>query len=337
MKILVTIPAGDIFASFIYPETIKRMQQMGELVLNDTGRNFTEDEFCGQVKGVDIVVAGWGSPQLSEKVMANADSLKYFVHTGGAVASYVCEEVYNRGVKVLSGNEMYAESVAEGVIAYILAALRRIPHFSSELANKNWSWPNMSDNFARGLLGRSVGIVSYGAISKYLIPMLQPFRAKIKLYSRRPMDTEFLAKYNITQVSIDEIFETCDIITMQTALNEHTVNMITKTQLDKIKDGALFLNTSRGPIVNEADLIAAIKEKRFDVVLDVYDQEPPAPDSQLYGNDNLMMMPHMAGPTIDMRDMITNALLSDVEGNMAGQPLANEVPWERARAMTVSK
>jgi len=338
MKILVTIPqGGDIFNSFIYPATIERMRGMGELILNDLGREFTEEEFCEKIKGVDILVEGWCSPQLSEAVMANADSLKYFIHTGGAVASYVCEEVYKRGVKVLSGNELYAESVAEGVVAYILTALRRIPHFSRQLAEKNWCWSNLGENFARGLLGRSVGIVSYGSISKYLIPMLQPFRVNIKLYSRRPMDAEFLAKYNIEQVGIDEIFETCDIITMQTALNEHTIDMITKKQLDKIKDGALFINTSRGPIVNEADLIAAVKEKRFDVVLDVYNQEPPPADSGLYGNDNLMMMPHMAGPTIDRRDMITNELLTDVQGNMAGAPLANEVPWERAEAMTVSK
>lgn len=337
MKILVTIPQGELFDSFVYPQTVERMRSMGEVVLNETAQNWTHQELCEKIKGVDIIVEGWGSPRVDEEVMANADSLKYFVHTGGTVAPYICEEVYKRGVKVLSGNEMYAESVAEGVVAYALASLRQIPRFATETGSKSWHRQDLGGNMAKGLLDRTVGIVSYGTISKYLIPMLMPFRCKIKLYSRRPMDARFLAKYNIQQVGLDEIFETCDIITMQTALNEHTIDMVTKKQLSMLKDGALFINTSRGPIVNEPDLIEAIRENRFNIVLDVYNQEPPADDSGLYGHSNVMMMPHMAGPTIDRRDMITNALLSDVQNNMAGGVLVHEVLWEKAREMTVNK
>ena len=117
-------------------------------------------------------------------------------HTGGSVANYVCEEVYKKGITVISGNEMYAESVAEGVIAYILSSLRMIPRFSHRLSyDKVWESQDLGRNYAKGLLDRTVGIVSYGTISKYIIPMLQPFHVKIKLYSRKTMPQEFLEEY----------------------------------------------------------------------------------------------------------------------------------------------
>lgn len=335
MNILVSIPQGDLFNSFIYKETVERMRKMGNVVLNETNAQFTHEELCEKIKGMDVVITGWGSPWIDEDVLQYADSLKYVAHTGGSVANYVCEEVYKRGITVISGNEMYAESVAEGVIAYILASLRMIPRFSHRLSyDKVWENQDLGRNYAKGLLDRTVGIVSYGTISKYIIPMLQPFHVKIKLYSRKTMPQEFLEKYNVEQVSLEELFSTSDIITLQTAKNPHTIGMINKKYLSLIKDGALFVNTSRGPIVDEDDLIAEIEKDRIYVMLDVYNKEPLPQDSPLLGREKVLLMPHMAGPTIDRRDAITNALLTEIENHMAGKPLTLEIPWELAREMT---
>lgn len=335
MNILVSIPQGNLFNSFIYKETVERMRKMGNVVLNESNAHFTHEELCEKIKGMDIVITGWGSPCIDADVLQYADSLKYVAHTGGSVANYVCEEVYKKGITVISGNEMYAESVAEGVIAYILSSLRMIPRFSHRLSyDKVWENQDLGRNYAKGLLDRTVGIVSYGTISKYIIPMLQPFHVKIKLYSRKTMPQEFLEKYNVEQVSLEEVFSTSDIITMQTAKNPQTIGMINKKHLSLIKDGALFVNTSRGPIVDEDDLIAEIEKDRIYVMLDVYNKEPLPQDSPLLGREKVLLMPHMAGPTIDRRDAITNALLTDIENHMAGKPLTLEIPWELAREMT---
>lgn len=338
MNILVAIPRKtELFDSFIYQKTVERMQAMGNVVFNETKQNLTHEEMCEKIKGMDVVVLGWGSPRIDEEVLQNADSLKYVLHTGGSVASYVCEEVYKRGIVVMSGNEMYAESVAEGVIAYMLTALRRIPHFSNALRfEKKWLGANLGEGFVRGLLGRTVGIVSYGTISKYLIPMLQPFHVKIKLYSRKQLPQEFLDKYNIEQVSLEEVFEQSDIVTIQTAKNPHTIGMINKNHLSRMKDGTLFINTSRGPVVEEADLIAEIEKDRLFVALDVYNQEPLPADSPFLGRDKVLLMPHQAGPTIDRRDAITNELLTEMERHMQGKPTWLEIPWELAQSMTTS-
>lgn len=334
MNILISIPRGPIFDMFLYPKTLERLKKMGNVELNEMQRHFTHEELCKKIRGVDMIITGWVSPRLDPEVMANADSLKFLVHTGGSVAPFVCEEVYKRGVKVLSGNELYAESVAEGVIAYMLTSLRQIPKFSADLAKGKWNNLDLGENMSRGLLDSTVGIVSYGTISKYLVPMLQPFRVKIKLYSRKKLLQELLEKYNIEQVSLEEVFSKSDIITVQTSLNKHTVGMIDKRLLSLIKDGALFINTARGPIVCEADLVEEIKKNRFSVVLDVFDREPLPQDSPLLGHPNVMLMPHMAGPTMDRRGMVVDQLLDDVENYLAGGKLTYEVPWEKAQEMT---
>lgn len=332
MNILVEIPQGALFDSFIYKETVERMKKMGNVVLNETTSHFTHEEMCEKIKGMDVIVTGWGTPRIDEEVLENADSLKYVAHTGGTVANYISKAVYDKGVKVISGNEMYAESVAEGVIAYMLSSLRLIPYYSHKLSwEKSWE-----SKFDRGLLDRTVGIVSYGTISKYLIPMLQPFHVKIKLYSRKVMPKEFLEKYNVEQVSLNDVFAKSDIVTIQTAKNPHTINMITKEQLSLLKDGALFMNTSRGPIVNEEDLIAEIEKDRLFVMLDVYNTEPLTknPDHPFFCHEKVMLMPHRAGPTVDRRDAITNALLTNIEYDMAGKPMPLEIGWELAQSMT---
>lgn len=335
MNILVSIPQGDLFNSFIYKNTVERMRKMGNVVLNESNAHFTHEELCEKIKGMDVVITGWGSPCIDADVLQYADSLKYVAHTGGSVANYVCEEVYKKGITVISGNEMYAESVAEGVIAYILSSLRMIPRFSHRLSyDKVWESQDLGRNYAKGLLDRTVGIVSYGTISKYIIPMLQPFHVKIKLYSRKTMPQEFLEEYNVEQVSLEDVFSTSDVVTIQTAKNPHTIGMINKKHLSLMKDGALFVNTSRGPIVDEGDLIAEIEKDRIYVMLDVYNQEPLPQDSPFLGREKVLLMPHMAGPTIDRRDAITNALLTDIENHMAGKPLTLEIPWELAREMT---
>jgi phosphoglycerate dehydrogenase-like enzyme len=245
--------------------------------------------------------------------------------------------MFDRGIRVICGNEFFAESVAEGCIAYMLSALRMIPDQATALKNeKRWKGANGQLVEDRGLLNKTVGIVSFGAISKYLVEMLQVFHCKIKLYSRRPLDEEYCRAKNIEQASMEEIFSTCDIISIQTAYNEHTHHMINRDLLKLIKPGALFLNTSRGKVIDELALIEELKDGRFTAFLDVYDQEPPAPENELFNLPNVYMMPHRGGPTIDRRPVIAENLFREAYAyvNDPTSPLRDEITREKAATMT---
>lgn len=186
----------------------------------------------------------------------------------------------------------------------------------------------------RGLLNRTVGIVSYGAIAKHLAAMLQVFGCKIKVYSRSISDDE-LKKYNMEKVTLEELFSTCDVISVHTAYNEHTKHFIEKKYLSLIKKGALFINTSRGAVVNEEELIEELSTGRFYAALDVFEKEPLPKDSKLYDMDNVLIMPHKGGPTKDMyRHLTTGILMEMAEFLLNGKEPVSLIPKERAFSMS---
>jgi phosphoglycerate dehydrogenase-like enzyme len=127
MKILVTIPNGDVKDTFIPPDVARKLESMGTVVWNDSDSNWSGDELGERLLGVDVCITGWTSPSFDEAALKKADRLKLVAHTGGAVTTYVSEAFFDRGLRIVSGNRLYAESVAEGVIAYVLSALRDIP------------------------------------------------------------------------------------------------------------------------------------------------------------------------------------------------------------------
>jgi phosphoglycerate dehydrogenase-like enzyme len=128
MKILVAIPNGDIKDTFIPPEVAEKLESLGTAVWNEGSEHWSGDELRDMLPGIGVCVTGWSDACFDENVLKGADSLKLVAHTGGAVASFVSPAFFDRGLTIVSGNRLYAESVAEGAIAYILSALRDIPY-----------------------------------------------------------------------------------------------------------------------------------------------------------------------------------------------------------------
>ena len=333
MKSFVTLPKNSVFPTFFPDENIALAESLGEVVWNDKEVHLSHDEIAESIKNSDIYVTGWGSPRLDSRILNSAPNLRLLVHLCGTVVPVVSDELWERGIRVISGNDFFAESVAEGTIGYILSALRDIPKYSSRLKNEK-KWKTSSD-INRGLLGKTVGIVSYGAIARHLVRMLQPFRVKIKIYDIKPLPEEDIRKYNLTFASLEEIFSTCDIVTVHTPLNEHTHHLIGAPLLSLLKDDALFVNTSRGAVVDQKALEEELASGRFRAVLDVYEKEPPEPDCPLFDLPNVMMIAHMAGPTIDLRSYITKELLLESAGYVErGEPLAHEITRQVASTMS---
>lgn len=321
MKILVTQPAGNTRDSFITPDCAELLEKLEDVEYNNTGREFTEAELREKLKGKDIALTGWGTAMLGKTVLEGNSRLKMIAHTGGTVNSLVDDYAYTHGIKVISGNDVYAESVAEAVIAYMLLGLRKIPKYM-ELVRAN-SWYNYVDSW-EGLLDRTVGFISFGMIPKHLVKMLKPFRVKIKVYSSHISDEE-LKEYGMERATPEEVFSTCDVISIHSALNEKTRHMINQELLGKIQDGAVLINTSRGAVIDEAALVEEMKKNRFTAVLDVYEHEPLPLDHPLRSLPNVYPIPHMGGPTYDRRRFVTLALIEDMNNMISGKPLKMEI------------
>lgn len=330
MKVLVAIPLGITRDTFIPNDAEKIINSLGDVEWNNSTEQFSEEELRDKLDGKDVCITGWNNIKFTREVLARAKDLKLVAHTGGTVASIVSDDLYERGVKVISGNLFFAESAAEGVIAYILAALRDIPYYSNSMKRGGWKEP---DYYNEGLLDQTVGLVGFGGIAKFVIEMLKPFRANIKVFSNH-LDNGAAAGYGIKKASLEEIFTACRIISIHLSRRPDTFHMINRKLLKMIPDGSVLVNTARGSIIDEEALTEELARGKFKAVLDVYEKEPLPYDSKLRAMKNVILMPHMAGPTIDRRKLVTIGLVDDIKSFFNGGALKNEITKEYAAHMT---
>ena len=333
MRTLVSLARGRTFDTFFDKDNIDLAESFGEVTWNNFDRRMTADEVAERIWSCENYVTLWGSPRLDPQILKNAPNLRLLTHLGGTVVPFVSDEMWERGIRVISANDYFAESVAEGTLAYILCALRNIPKYSAELKNER-KWKT-SSSYTAGLMGKTVGLVSYGTIAKKLVRILSRFAVKIMVYDIKPLDEDDVREYGLIQTSLDDIFEKCDIISLHTPLFDATRHLISAPLLAKIKDGALFVNTSRGAVVDQRALECELAKNRFQAVLDVYEKEPPEEDCALFDLPNVLMMPHMAGPTVDMHRLIAHELLTEGAGYIdGGQPLVHEITQKMAATMS---
>lgn len=332
MKILVTKPKGnDVFNTFFTDNAIKEIEKLGEVKYNPHNREYTREELKEELKDIDVVFTGWGATCYDSELLEKADKLKIIAHTGGSAAAIISDELSKRNITLLSGNRLYAESVAEGALTYMLMAQRKMLKNISDMETSGWP---SEYHFTKGLKSKTVGIVGFGMIAENLARILQVFDVKIKIYSGY-LSQEKADEYNAKVCSLDEIFETCDIISVHSGLNAKNLHLIDKKYFSKMKDDALIVNTARGAVLNEDDLISELKTGRIRAILDVYEIEPLPMDSGLRGLPNAILVPHKGGPTTDVREIVTIELCEDIRKYFSGSnELTHEITLEYASRMT---
>lgn len=329
-RILVSLPPSPVRDSFFPRQVVERLQGIGEVTWNDVTGRLEPGELADRLVGVEVCITGWGTPRFDAEVLSKADRLGLVAHSAGSVATLVSHELYDRGIKVVSGNRVFAESVAESVVSYALLALRRLPHWTQEVQQGRWRGEEFLNE---GLLDQSVGLVGFGAVARLLVPMLRPFRCRVRAHDPH-VDDQVLREHGVEPCELDELLAVSKIISLHVARTPATHHLLDARRLRLIQDGALLINTARGAILDESALATELSSGRFLAVLDVFDTEPLPADSPLRGHDNVILVPHMAGPTIDRRHFATLAVVEDMARFLAGLPLENEIDRAYAMAMT---
>ncbi len=332
MKALVAIKRDKVFDTFFSEENIKYAESIAEIVWLDTA-NATVDEIKEKIKDCDAYVTCWGSPALTPEILECAPKLKLLTHLGSTVAPVVCDEVYERGIKVISGFDYFSKSTAEGTVAYMLAAMRNIPFYNDRLkSDKIW---RKTDDYTDSVIYKKVGLVGYGGVGKYVAKMLSAFDVDMKISARRELPQEDKDLYGFTQCSMEEIFKTCDIISIHLAYNNHTHHMIGDELLSMIKPGALLVNTARGAVIDEEAMIKHLENGDFNAALDVYESEPINMDNPMLSLPNVLMLPHQAGVTVNLRAVLTHDLLKESVDFIDNDiPVKNEILASKATSMS---
>lgn len=298
-----------IAASVIKPTILLTNQyapQVLELIAGEAGSDFrlisferpTHSDIVTNVPHADYLLVGGRIP-IDIKVLDAAVRLQMVQRTGVGLDSMDLDAARARGIPVYLNPGVNAQSVAEHTLLLMLAALRRLPTVHETVRTGRWQKHELGIR-NRDLCGRRVALVGMGHIGRAVARLLQPFDVSLRYYrpTRLPVDDERTLglKYQV----LDELIEDADVLSLHCPLNDETRGLLSRDRIARMKVGSVVINTARGGLVDEAALIEALCSDRLGAAaLDVFAQEPMAPDNPLRRLDNVVLTPHLGGITFD--------------------------------------
>jgi len=218
------------------------------------------------------------------------DRAKYLklVQTGAGYDNVMIDECTKRGIYVANAAGINALAVAEHVFAYIVCWYKNIIYLDGIMKQGQYG----VDYAGSELSGKVIGIVGLGNIGREVACLANAFKMKVLGYHTRSIDTNLEIEFT----DLETLLRLSDIITLHVSLNDKTRNMIGRKELELMKEDSFLINTSRGPVVDEAALIEALQSKKIGGAgLDVFETEPLPKDSPLRKLNNVILTPHTAG------------------------------------------
>ncbi len=332
--VFVSIPNNIERSTFFTPMIMNYIENIKEFTVtfNPYNRQLTEDEKRYFLKDKDALVVGWGCGKYSSEMLKQESKLKVMGVLGGAIQPYIDEDFFNLEERfIITGAKVMARSVAEAVLTYTLTSLRDISNYDHKMKRvEKW---RSNDFFNEGLFYKKVGFIGLGQVGRFVLEMLKPFNVKVSIYDPYVSDEE-IQSINCKKVSLEELMTTSDVISVHAALTQETFHLINKENLKLMKKGALLVNTARGGIIDEQALIHILKQGYIKAALDVYEEEPLGKESKLRSLENVLLIPHMAGPTIDMRQYMTLDILHRFQSYFQSGKIDDYITKEKYKIMT---
>jgi len=255
--------------------------------VNPFGRRLTPKELTEFLKDCDSAIIGLD--KINSSVLEKCPRLKLISKYGVGLDNIDFEACENHDVKVTYPAGVNKRSVSEMALSMMLGLARNIYSTSLELKEGNW---NKSGGFE--ISGKTIGIIGFGNIGSDLAKILGPFKVKILANDIDPKAFEGAPKY-VYPSSKDEIFQSCDVISVHTPLTQKTENLINRSNIHLLKEGVILINTARGGIFNENDVLQALKGSKIGGLgIDAYVQEPPV-SKDLISLKNVLCTPHIGG------------------------------------------
>lgn len=274
---------------------------------------------------VEVIFSGWGAPVMDEAFMAAAKNLKAVFYGAGSIRNFAKPAFWERDVVITTAANANAVPVAEYCVATILLSMKNFWSLARGTKQDEGWMAAAHMRETAGNFRSTAGFITIGAISKKTLELLDSYDIKRLAYSRS-LTPESAKEMNVEAASIEEIFQTADVISLHTPDLPATKGMITGKHFEMMKPGATFINTARGAVVNEPEMCEVLA-RRPDItaVLDVTAPEPPLPGSPVATLPNVVLTPHLAGSTGPECNRLGYFMLQEFERYLAGEPLEHQV------------
>lgn len=293
---------------------------------------FPRDTFLTEAEGlseVEFLLTGWEGPHLDGRILEKLPGLRAVFHGAGSIRGTVTDAFWEKDLPITSSYSANAVPVVEFTLSQILFCLKKGWQHAREVRKtKSFVRLPVSGNYRS-----RVGILSLGMIGRMVCQRLQAFDLEVVAWD--PVcPPEVFAGLDVPQVSLEEIFETADLVSVHTPLLDSTRGFLGYEHFSRMKQGATLLNTARGALIREEDLARILKERSdLFAFLDVTFPEPPAEDSPFYTLPNVVVTPHIAGSMDRECERMGDLAASELERFLRGEPLQHRISREQAAAM----
>jgi len=321
---------GDGYIEKVFaPETlqeIRRNSRLSEPSL-DAGSVVSHSRTLADI---EVIFGTWGMPVLDRKFLDMAPKLQAVFYAAGTVKSFVTEDMWRRGVTICSAWRANAVPVAEFALGTILLSLKNVWAYHRTLRRtRDW---NQKLPVAGGFHA-TVGIVSLGAVGMRVAELLESFDVEVLAYDP-VVDRNRLREKSVKFVGLDELFERSDVVSVHTPWLKETEGLIGGDLISSMKPFATLINTSRGAVLNEDQLIDALRERPdLTAFLDVTHAEPPDPKSPLFDLPNVLLTPHVSGSLDGECQRMGNFMLGEYLRFLRKEPLQHQVTLDMLDTM----
>ncbi|MDX3005394.1 hydroxyacid dehydrogenase [Kribbella solani] len=258
------------------------------------------------VEGAEVLLTSWGTPRLGKELWAGGGP-KVVAHAAGSVKNLIDPSILGQGVAVFSAGSRIAWSVGEYCLAAMLTLARRLPRFDSAVRAGGWK---QSAFRGHELAGAKVGIIGASSTARALITLLEPFNCDIAVYDPY-LTTDRATQLGVRKATLEEAASS-PFLTIHVPNVPETKGMITRRLIENLPDGAVVVNSSRGPAIDQQALLDHALDGRIYAALDVYDPEPPICNPSTLKATNLLLTPHVAGDTEEGHLALAGYVLQDV-------------------------
>jgi phosphoglycerate dehydrogenase-like enzyme len=279
---------------------------------------------------VDVILTGWGMAVLDETLLAAAPALKAIFYGAGSIRYFVTDAMWARGIVVTSAAAANAVPVAEFTVAALVMSLKQVWRLQHDVRTQRRFVAHTS---VIGVYRSTVGLIGLGMIGRMVAERLRSYDMHVLAYDPHVAASD-AATLGVELCTLDALFARCDAVSLHAPWLSATEGMITGAHLATMRENAAFINTARGALVREAEMIDVLQQRPdLCAVLDVTYPEPPAPDSPLYTLPNVVLTPHIAGSVGAECQRMGRAMVDELARFVRGEPLHWSVSHTQAAIM----
>lgn len=306
------------------PAVLDRLRPQCDLHINPVDDTVSRGELLKEVSDAVILVPN-GPDSIDAELLETAKELKLIANFGVGYNNIDVETAASMGIAVTNTPGVLSDATADIAWGLLMNVARRIGEGDRMIRADAWPGWGPLQLLGGDISGATLGLLGLGNIGKAMIPRAKGFSMEVIYWNRTRLDPAEEETLGVRYASKEEVLSTADYVSLHVALVPETRHLIGAVELSLMKPTAYLINTTRGPVVDERALVAALQQNRIaGAGLDVYENEPIV-DSDLLPLENVVLAPHLGSATVGTRTKMGMIVADNIEAFLQGAPLLTRV------------